>query len=110
MVMMIIAAHIDQWVDYINAHVTPTATMLQQFKAENNTDGAEKAVALVLQHLRAFETHLKMRNFLVGYKMTLADVVLAITSWGLFEGGLIEVRVRKEELPVLERFTNVFTS
>jgi len=67
-------------------------------------------VELIVSHLKVFEAHLKMRNFLVGYQMTLADVVLAITSWGLFEGGLIDVEVRKEQLPVLDRFTKVITS
>ena len=64
----------------------------------------------LLDLLQVLEKHLRVRNFLVGHQLSLADVVVALTSWGLFEGGVIDVKVRKEQLPNLQRYTQIIVA
>ena len=45
-------------------------------QAETNIKEFTKEVGVLKKSLEVFESHLKLRNFLVGYNLTLADVTL----------------------------------
>jgi glutathione S-transferase len=70
-----IAAEIDQWVDYVNSTVVPASQRLFD-------EADQKTFSITLNNfkktLAIFESHLKLRNFLVGYSLTLADVTLVV--------------------------------
>ena len=52
------------------------------------------------------ETHLKLKNFIVGYQMTLADVVLT-TQLVMPMQMLFDQQFRKEQIPNLSRYVSL---
>ena len=55
------------------------------------------------QRLAPFEKHLKLRNFLVGYSLTLADVTLVVNLIIPLQT-VIDQQTRKDSLPNLTRY------
>ncbi len=79
---MVLASSIDQWVDYVNSSVAPLSNEIaQQVFGHEATDMRAFSIALnkFKKTLAPFEKHLKLRNFLVGYSLTLADVTLVVS-------------------------------
>jgi glutathione S-transferase len=56
--------------------------------------------------LTPFEKHLKLRNFLVGYSLTLADVTLVVTLLTPLQT-VLDAQFRKDSLPNLTRFCTI---
>ena len=56
--------------------------------------------------LSVFEKHLQLRNFLVGYSLSLADVYLVHCIVGPFRH-LFEKKTRLDKLPNLTRFITI---
>lgn len=76
-----LASSIDQWVDYVNSTIAPLSNVLQsQVFGFEETDQRTFGVTLnsLKKSLQVFEKQLKLRNFLVGYSLTLADVTLLV--------------------------------
>lgn len=70
---------IDQWIDYLSSSVRPV--WINLFMAVMGKEGSDPksfniGLANLKKNLEVFEKHLKLRNFLVGYSLTLADIVL----------------------------------
>jgi len=58
------------------------------------------------KHLEALDSHLKLRNFLVGYQMTIADVFIAINLILPFQL-ILDQDFRKNGAPNLSRFMKI---
>ena len=56
--------------------------------------------------LQCIEQHLRLRNFLVGYQLTLADAFLVATVAVCFEL-VFDKKIRKQTLPNLARYTSI---
>ena len=56
--------------------------------------------------LAPFENHLKLRNFLVGYQLTLADVTL-VANLVIPMQTVLDTKWRKDTMPNLSRFTQL---
>jgi len=56
--------------------------------------------------LAPFEKHLKLRNFLVGYALTLADVTLVVNLITPLQT-VLDQQFRKDSLPNLSRYCQV---
>jgi elongation factor 1-gamma len=56
--------------------------------------------------LTPFEKHLKLRNFLVGYSLTLADVTLVVNLLTPLQT-VLDAQFRKDNLPNLSRFCSL---
>ena len=81
-------AQIDTWVDYIQANVVPVASRVtDQVLGRVPSDPRTFANSLndLKQALQALDAHLALRNFLVGYQMSLADALLVSTLSLCFE-------------------------
>lgn len=100
-----IASSIDQWVDYVNSSVSPLANQVtQQVFGHDQTDMKSFSILLnqFKKSLLPFEKHLKLRNFLVGYSLTLADVTLVVALLTPLQT-VFDQQYRKE-IPNLTRF------
>ena len=74
-------AQIDQWIDITSSQVAPQAhNLVQQVTgfAESEIKAFSKSLSAFKQNLTLIEKHLKLRNYLVGYQLTLADVWLIV--------------------------------
>ena len=69
----------NMWLDLINGQVVPCAKkVIAQCNGANKPSMDLRAFSIAQSELRqalsGFESHLKLRNFLVGHSLTLADV------------------------------------
>jgi hypothetical protein len=71
--------------------------------AESEIKQFSKSLSAFKQNLAIFEKHLKLRNYLVGYQLTLADVYLIVCLMAPYEL-LIDKRTRDQTFPNLTRF------
>ncbi len=74
-------SQVDMWIDYINSSVIPAAHhVISQCDGSAKVQMDIKAFSIALTELRntlgSLEAHLKLRFFLVGHSLTLADVLL----------------------------------
>lgn len=74
-------SQVDMWIDYINSSVIPAAQhVISQCDGSAKVQMDIKAFSIALTELRnilgSLEAHLKLRFFLVGHSLTLADVLL----------------------------------
>jgi glutathione S-transferase len=75
-------------------------------KPEGDFKSFHEKMGKFKKSLEVFESHLKLRNFLVGYSMTLADVLVAahlILPFQLF----LDAATRKETIPNLTRYAKI---
>ena len=99
-------AKVDQWIDIISLQVTPFAQMLSEQVIglrESEVRAFSQQCGQFRNSLMIFEKHFKLRNFLVGYQLTLADVYLVavlISPFQLF----IDEKTRKDTFPNLTRY------
>jgi glutathione S-transferase len=59
--------------------------------------------------LKSIEDHLRLRNFLVGYQMTLADVYLAVVAGQAVFAcqAIMDKKTRDKEIPNVTRFATL---
>jgi elongation factor 1-gamma len=96
-------------VDYINSTIAPLSNSLSQ-QVFGNEESDQKTFSIDLNNLKrflgTFEKHLALRNFLVGYAMTLADVTLVVhlivPLQTVFDSGY-----RKTQMPNLSRYASI---
>jgi glutathione S-transferase len=99
-------AKIDQWMDIISLQVAPFAQQLSDQVLglrESEIRQFSSQCGQFRESLTVFEQHFKLRNFLVGYQLTLADVYLVavlIAPFQLF----IDEKTRKGTFPNLTRY------
>jgi len=101
-----LASSIDQWVDYINQSVSPISQAIsQQVFGQEATDMKNFSIALnqLKKAIQPFEKHLKLRNFLVGYSLTLADVTLVVNLITPLQT-VLDAGFRKDSIPNLSRY------
>ena len=99
-------AQADQWIDIITSKIVPILdSLVKQVNGELESD--VKSFSLQLKafktELAIFEKHFKLRNFLVGYSLSLADVYLIavlLPAFRLF----LEKKTRLKEFPNLSRY------
>jgi glutathione S-transferase len=104
-----VAISIDQWVDYVNSSVSPLSHQLSQLVFGHEQTDIKAYSILLNQFKRAilpFEKHLKLRNFLVGYSLTLADVTLVVALLAPLQT-LLEATYRSKEIPALTRYATL---
>lgn len=77
-------ARIDMWCDHTTALVVPATNKLLSILANEQDPAWTEARVMALatkeftESVEPFKNHLKLRNFLEGYNMTLADIWLAL--------------------------------
>lgn len=104
---------IDQWIDYLSSSVRPV--WINLFMAVMGKEGSDPksfniGLANLKKNLEVFEKHLKLRNFLVGYSLTLADVVLVCDLIQPMQV-LLDAAFRKDSIPNLTRYcANILNS
>jgi glutathione S-transferase len=72
---------VDMWVDFINNSILPASSkVIAQCAGTAKVQMDQRAFSIAQGELRtalaSIEAHLKLRNFLVGHSLTLADAVL----------------------------------
>lgn len=102
-----IASSIDQWIDYVNSTVAPLSQTLsnQIFGHDQTADMRTFSIALnqLKKTLIPVEKHLQLRNFLVGYSLTLADLSLVVTLLTPLQT-ILDKTFRKDTIPNLTRY------
>ena len=104
--MLFVASSIDQWVDYVNSSIAPLSNAItQQVFGHEETDQRSFGIRLtnLKKNLLPIEKHLKLRNYLVGYALTLADVTLVANLVVPFQT-VLDQAYRKEAIPNLTRY------
>jgi len=101
----------NMWLDLINSTVLPSAKrVIAQCNGLNKPQMDLKmfsmASADLKQALSGFEAHLKLRNFLVGHSLTLADVALVGILANAFNCA-VDKKTRDNTLPNVQRFVNL---
>lgn len=101
---------IDQWVDYINTSVAPVSLQVSQAVFGHDTSSDMKSFSIALGNLKKsllpIEKHLKLRNFLVGYSLTLADVTLLVNLINPLQT-VLDSGFRKDTIPNLSRYCQI---
>ena len=81
-------AKIDQWLDIIQLTIAPLAnSLIRQVAGQEESEiraFSQRCTAL-REALMPFEKHLKLRNYLSGYSLTLADAYLVTTLLSPFQ-------------------------
>ena len=99
-------AQADEWIDIVTIKVVPILnSLVKQVNGEIESD--VKSFSLQLKAFKTeiaiFEKYFKLRNFLVGYSLTLADVYLItvlLPAFRLF----LEKKTRLKDFPNLSRY------
>lgn len=81
-------AQVEMWIDFINSSITPAAKhVADQVLGYASSDVKSFSIALneLKLNLASLEKHLRLRNFLVGHQLTLADALLVSTLSVCFE-------------------------
>lgn len=100
------------WLDYINSTVGPAATrVVNQVVGKCASD--QKSLSIAVNELRnaltCIEQHLRLRNFLVGHQLTLADALLVSVVTVCFEL-VFDKKTRKSTVPNLARYALILLS
>eukprot|EP00347_Sterkiella_histriomuscorum_P012730 403367437 len=102
-------ALIDQWVDYVSSSIAPVSNIIQNHLF-GHEESDPKTFSLILNQLKTtlkvFESQLKLKNFLVGYQMTLADVAL-VSSLVVPLQTVLDAGYRKDTIPNLSRYAQI---
>lgn len=97
------------WLDFINTHVVPaTHTVFGMICSQTavSKETWNKALNELKGSLSSLETHLRLRNFVVGHSLTLADVLLVCTLATCFEY-LFDKKTRDGQLSNLNRYASI---
>jgi glutathione S-transferase len=102
-------AQVSMWTDYVNQTVLPSAKrVLDMVLGETMAD--QKSFSISLNEfkgtLTSLDEHLALRNFLVGYQMTLADALLICTLSTAMEL-VLDKKTREGPLKNLWRYTTL---
>lgn len=92
--------------DIISAQVAPLArNLVDQVlgKEESEIKKFSQQTNQLKENLLLFDKHFKLRNYLVGYKLTLADVYLVACLIAPFQL-LLDKKLRDQSLPNLTRY------
>lgn len=99
----------DMWIDYINSSVGPAALRVVN-QATGKMPSDQKLFSISLNELKGsltnIEQHLRLRNFLVGHQLTLADALLVTILTPCFEL-VFDKKTRKASLHNLSRYTQL---
>jgi len=78
---LVTKSQVDQWIDIISMRVAPASHQLIQ-QVCGFKESEQKQFSIELNQFKIalgmFEKHFKLRNFMVGYQLTLADVWLIV--------------------------------
>jgi len=82
------AASIEQWIDYaVNEIDLPAAVWVYPIQGiiQNNANATQKAKGDIRKAMENLNKHLLSRTFLVGNRISLADIVVATSLYRLYE-------------------------
>jgi glutathione S-transferase len=101
------------WVDFINNSILPAATrIIDQCTGTAKVNMDQRAFSIAQGELRtalaSIEAHLKLRNFLVGHSLTLADAVLVNALQCVFSIGL-DKKTRDTSLANVSRYVSLIS-
>ena len=99
-------AQVDQWIDIISLNVVhQSESLMKQIRGEQESDirAFSQQLGAFRDSLASFDKHFLLRNYLVGYSLTLADVYLVAALVGPFKH-LFDKKMRMAKLPNLTRF------
>lgn len=102
-------ALIDQWLDFASTQLLPPAmtwVMPLLGHGEITSEALEKAMADVKKTLAVLNTHLMHHQFMVGERISLADIVLASTV-GLLYTHVFDITMRRQYTSVTRWFTTM---
>ena len=98
------------WIDHINASVAPFAKRLigqcNGVKSTMDLKAFSMAGADLRSSLTSIESHLRLRNFLVGHSLSLADVLLVSILAQAFTLA-VDKKTREANLPNLTRYVSL---
>ena len=97
------------WVDFINSNVAPAVLRLIACSKDKDPKIISIATGELKNALACIESHLKLRNFLVGHSLTLADAFLVNTLQVAFTN-VVDKRTRDGSLPNLSRYVSLILS
>jgi len=81
-------AHVDQWIDFASSEIElPTAAWLFPILqiVPFHKEATEKAKGDIKKAMTILNTHLNTRTFLVGERISLADISVAMTLYRLYQ-------------------------
>lgn len=104
-------AQCDMWLDFINSNVVPACErVVAQCDGSAKTQMDMRAFSIATGELKvalaSIENHLKLRNFLVGHSLTLADLLLVSLLRQAFTLA-VDKKTRDSSLPNLNRYTTI---
>lgn len=101
----------NMWMDMVNGQVVPNAKrVIAQCNGLNKPSMDLRAFSMaqsdLRQALQGFESHLRLRNFLVGHSLTLADVFLVGILTEAFSMA-VDKKSRDANFPNLQRYVSL---
>ena len=101
----------NMWCDHINGTCVPAAKrLIAQCNGSQKVTMDLKSFSMGLGDLRtslaSIESHLKLRNFLVGHSLTLADVLLVCLLAQAFTF-VVDKKTRENVLPNTTRYVSL---
>lgn len=105
---------VNMWADHVNATVSPFARrVIAQCNGLNKSTMDLKSFSMASADLRSslasIEAHLKLRNFLVGHSLSLADVILVGVLAHAFAMA-VDKKSRDANLPNVTRYVSLVLS
>lgn len=102
---------VDMWIDFINSTVVPAAQrVISQCNGLSKEKMDQRGFSIALGELKSalanIENHLKLRNFLVGHSLTLADALLINQLQNAFTLA-VDKKTRESALPNITRYTTL---
>lgn len=99
------------WIDYINSSVIPAAQHVISLcdgsaKVQTDIKGFSIALTELRNTLGSLEAHLKLRFYLVGHSLTLADVLLVSILAQAFSLA-VDKKTRDAQFPNLSRYVTL---
>ena len=97
------------WIDFINSTIVPSAKrVLDQVVGKAPSDQRSFSIAWteLKTNLASVEQHLRLRNFLVGHQLSMADALLVSIVSECFEL-VLDKKARDGTVPNLARYTNL---
>ena len=108
-ISLCLGAQAEMWIDFINSSVAPAAkAVLDQVMGNAAADisSFSRALKALTTSLESIEKHLRLRNFLVGHQLTLADALLVSTVSQCFEL-VLDKKARDGPLANIARYTTL---
>ena len=97
----------NTWLDYVSQVVKPSLEQVRVLEIECSLSFVEEVMSV----LQKVEEHLRLRNFLTGHAMTIADVFMAIVVsevlWSATANKFIDKHFVNANLSNLNRFATI---